>query len=242
MHTPESARIPVTVNRPITVRRIIRFTGKLGIRPQTCIMQPNSPVTSPMIRRILPVSMTLRARVAPRSNEKGTAGNEMLFQDKAGPGPTVQDATIPHHCCTLTIAFVYAKSYMDSLDSGCRGLMFKRRTHNTGLRILAALALVVAVLTSPIRPTKWLGAGGERDCLRRNFALAKVSPLPCSVKQVPSRLVQVKAIASETDEEEFTGAVRSAVSYFDLHSTPSTKPGRNPISPGLALTIHPLRC
>ncbi len=119
--------------------------------------------------------------------------------------------------------------------------MFKLHVQGNGVRVLAALALLATVLTSPVRPSKMLGALAGKDSVHRSFAFGKLSA-PTSVKQVPSRLVQVKAIASESDEEKLAEAGHLAGFSVDPASAPFTKFGRNLISLGLAATVHPLRC
>ncbi len=119
--------------------------------------------------------------------------------------------------------------------------MFTLSVQGNGVRLLSALALLATVLTSPVRPSKMLGALAGNDTAGRTFAFGKLSA-PTSVNQVPSRLVQVKAIASESDEEKLAEAGHLAGFLVDPASTPLSKFGQNLISVGLAATVHPLRC
>ena len=86
--------------------------------------------------------------------------------------------------------------------------MFCRDVLKRGTRIATALALVAAVIVSPIRSSK--SAGGTSR-LRQNLAIPLPKPTPPSMTSVSSPSALVKALASEKrggakeNEEKRTG-------------------------------------
>jgi hypothetical protein len=110
------------------------------------------------------------------------------------------------------------------------------------IRLTTALALLAAVMTSPIRPSKAAGGGSHPDCLRRNFGIpAKADTAHRPASPVPSRVVQVKALSSER-RLDLTGD--SARQYVDpaCPSPASPEPERDSTAFRLDRAIHPLRC
>ena len=60
-----------------------------------------------------------------------------------------------------------------------------RRFVYHGIRTTAAIALLLAVISSPIRPTKPFGAPTVPNCLPRNFAIHKTAPITGNVGVIP---------------------------------------------------------
>ncbi len=123
--------------------------------------------------------------------------------------------------------------------------MFCRDVLKRGTRIATALALVAAVIVSPIRSSK--SAGGTSR-LRQNLAISLPKPTPPSMTSVSSPSALVKALASENEgerrenEEERTGTACTAFCCFDLLAIYPFKPARNLAASRPIPARHPLRC
>lgn len=120
--------------------------------------------------------------------------------------------------------------------------MVRRRPTNRGFRIMMALALVVAVMTSPVRPPRSNPDGLEKDYLKRNVALPK-SDTTHHRSHAPthSRVIQVKAVHSK-NEHRLTETSCQPV----LMSRPSASPSTQFVPQSLSCVVdgssHPLRC
>lgn len=77
-----------------------------------------------------------------------------------------------------------------------RLVMFRSLVFNHTVRILSALALLVSVMVSPIRPNASSGVSSPNH-LRRNFGVPGKAPASHR-PHVPSRIMLVKAVSSET--------------------------------------------
>ncbi len=114
---------------------------------------------------------------------------------------------------------------------------------NRAIRLATALALLVAVMVSPIRPAITAHATGHSraDRLRRNFGMPSKSSTTHHRPHAPvtSRVVQVKALSSQRQPDWTSDSVQHRV---DLASAPSLEPGRHSTALGLDHTAHPLRC
>ena len=120
--------------------------------------------------------------------------------------------------------------------------MKSRLTFKHSVCLGCTVALLVAVMASPIRPMRSAGASAP-NCLRRNFAIpaAKNKLTRVSVRLAVSDPVQIKALASEAEEEprSMTDAVTRLIA---LPPTPSIKPAQAMAVKGPSSTLHPLRC
>jgi hypothetical protein len=67
------------------------------------------------------------------------------------------------------------------------------------VHIMSALKLVASVLTSPIRPLKAATGPAHTDCLRGNFGIPKGHSYHWPAAPLASRMIQVKALSSETN-------------------------------------------
>jgi hypothetical protein len=121
--------------------------------------------------------------------------------------------------------------------------MSDRNILNRGICVASALALLVAVMTSPIRSLCPVNACSRLDCLRRNFAIPATHPARISLKTVVLRTAPVKAVRSETEEEKLSGTSCPAWCASDLPPSSSPKaPAWAPATFGLAQSSQPLRC
>ena len=119
--------------------------------------------------------------------------------------------------------------------------MVGRRTLQYSFRVTTAAALVLAVMTSPMRPAKSAGS----YCFnhqRRDFDVTSAHSCPRLASALAdSRPVQVKALPSER-EEELSWTTRPACRVFDFPPALSPKPERDLVAIGLDRAMHPLRC
>jgi hypothetical protein len=112
---------------------------------------------------------------------------------------------------------------------------------NHAIRFVAALALLVSVMTSPIRTSKAAVSTGTSapDCLHCNFDVPGKTVTPRPHVPVTSRVVVVKALStqSELDLIDTPDGHR-----FDLHAGPSAESRPDSASSRLPEAAHPLRC
>ncbi len=109
------------------------------------------------------------------------------------------------------------------------------------IRLISALALLVSVMASPIRPAPTASGGSHPDCLRRNFGIpGKAANHHRPHVPATSRVVQVKALSSQTKLDWTTPPARHGA---DPACPPSSlAAGRYASAPGSDRAIHPLRC
>lgn len=120
--------------------------------------------------------------------------------------------------------------------------MSKRDVIKDGICVISALALLVAVMTSPIRPSRAAGGSSHLGCLRRNFATPPTHSACPSATSLTSPPGFLKAVRSESEEER-RGTESLGCCPFDLSITASSEA----IFPDLAAPGHipasrPLRC
>lgn len=108
--------------------------------------------------------------------------------------------------------------------------------------IAAALALLVSVMTSPIRPSHRRDPRTGPIYLRRSFS-APSRPARLSLNRLSPRVSAIKAVRAESEEEKLVRATCSTGRFLSapLSHRPSgsTPPG---VSPGFISTSQPLRC
>lgn len=120
--------------------------------------------------------------------------------------------------------------------------MSKHSLLNNAIRLAAALALLVSVMISPIRPLRAArGTGSSHpDYLRRNFGIpGKAATHHRPHVPIPSRVVQVKAISSEHEPGWTTDPVYRGA---DLLFTSLRRPERDSAPLAIVRSSHPLRC
>jgi hypothetical protein len=114
---------------------------------------------------------------------------------------------------------------------------------NRWICIASALALLAAVMTSPLQPSIDHNAFSRPGFLRRNFAIPPTRSAFLSLKSVSLRAVSVKAVRSENEDEKLSRAARPA--WCSLSLPPSPLLSEMPCAPaanGLARASKPLRC
>lgn len=109
------------------------------------------------------------------------------------------------------------------------------------LDIAFAVALLVAVMTSPIRPLVSKPGAPRANYLRRNFGLPPNSSRLTAITDM-SRPASVGILLSESEEEP-NAAISPSPGSFDLpFQQPFKPPARDLASDGQILTPRPLRC
>jgi len=106
--------------------------------------------------------------------------------------------------------------------------------------IAFALALPVAVMTSPIRPSRSAGGSVRTPYLRRNFALPPTHSTRLSATLIASPPDRVKTLSSGNEEEQSRTA-RPAYDSLELPPPPSLSPARDLTWVPIRAT-RPLRC
>lgn len=121
--------------------------------------------------------------------------------------------------------------------------MSKRSLLNHIIRIASALALLVAMTSSPLRPFQsgFLRAESGRSHwagspFRSSFPARLV---PTSVVMRP---VLVKALPSESEEKELDGASGPVFYFFDLSRSLTAHSFRPSATGDKTQSLHPLRC
>jgi hypothetical protein len=121
--------------------------------------------------------------------------------------------------------------------------MADRNVLNRWICVASALALLVAVMTSPLHPLSSSGGLSRPDCLRRNFAI----PLPRStsgpLKSLTLRIAPVKAVRAENEQDKLSRA--ACPSWCSLVLPPSFSLQALAWAPpalGLTRASQPLRC
>jgi hypothetical protein len=118
-----------------------------------------------------------------------------------------------------------------------------------GIRILAAMALLLAVLSSPIRPTGLAYRFPSPNCLPRNLVILNdgyggVSAMSARPSMRESASLQ-SDIEDELDadiEDELTIKSPPATVSFDVLPSPCPEPHSERISFAVPLAARPLRC
>jgi hypothetical protein len=119
--------------------------------------------------------------------------------------------------------------------------MADQRLLNSGIRMAAAMAFVVAVMSAPIRPVRPT-PGAQPDHFRRHFVMPNGSTTHNrSHAPLHSRVIQVKALNSETKDRLSGTAVRATLLVL---SPPALSSGMacQGIRVEMAREMHPLRC
>jgi hypothetical protein len=120
--------------------------------------------------------------------------------------------------------------------------MVLRRVLDRVIGIASALMLVVAVLSSPIRPPRSTDSHARPECLRRNFGLPSKQSYPTrpSASSLGSTLVRVKAVTSE--REDVVKLTRRPGHLLHSPPVPHRIHRRAGVAAGLDRAVHPLRC
>jgi hypothetical protein len=113
---------------------------------------------------------------------------------------------------------------------------------NDGIRILAAVALLIAVMSSPIRPAKASQTALCPRSLPRNFAMLKIELTGRSMEEADSLQSDLEDELDADLEDELTVTSPPASGAFDVLPSPSPKPYSQLVDFAVALAARPLRC
>ncbi len=113
--------------------------------------------------------------------------------------------------------------------------------YKNAIRLATALALLVSVMVSPIRPASMASSGSHPDCFRRNFGIPGKSTTNHR-PHVPltSRVVKVKALSSQSKLDLST--LPAGQYAHRTYPSPSVGPERDSMALATDRAIHPLRC
>lgn len=122
--------------------------------------------------------------------------------------------------------------------------MSSQKPYNTLLNVVLTLALLVLVMTPPLRISR---NGSGLTCRSLAKGTASISGIYSPVFRsalVISRATPIKAIRSETEEEEGFSELSSPASFSPLVSPvrPSLSSASNPADSGPRIANRPLRC
>jgi hypothetical protein len=120
--------------------------------------------------------------------------------------------------------------------------MTNRSLLSLGIHVATALSVVVAVMTSPMRPSRPGRGPSPPNDLRRNFALPLTHSTQRSVIAKGPESVRVRALSSEERENELEGTIGSARAFLTRHLAPPRRPVRESAAVGPVCAAHPLRC
>ncbi len=113
------------------------------------------------------------------------------------------------------------------------------------LRIASAIALLVAVTVSPLRPLRSTSGSLRTDVGRSDFASAPTRmafPIQVVPTSATSRSVSVKAVRSENEEEEMAGVISRTGDFFIVPPSLRKAPSQNLAVRGCTPLLFPLRC
>jgi hypothetical protein len=120
---------------------------------------------------------------------------------------------------------------------------------NHGFRISTAIALLLAVMSSPILPPKPFGAPTGPNCLLRNFAIPKtgadlgdVAASRSSVTKADSLLADVEDELEAELEDELHATSQPSCAMFDVLPSCCSEIHRELIGCAIECATRPLRC
>ena len=124
--------------------------------------------------------------------------------------------------------------------------MHKRNVLNDGVRVASALALLVAMMISPLRPLQTSFSSLRPDPARAHWAgmprRSASIPARLSPTSVRTREVSMKALPSEIEEEDLDSALHAEFCFFTvLSATSAISIGELPTGESVP-SLHPLRC
>lgn len=121
--------------------------------------------------------------------------------------------------------------------------MFSQKRLIVAIRVASTLALLVSVMSPPLRGSSSAVGTFRPNHLCCNFAIPQTHLPLLRTKLVISRVAPVKAIRSETEGQERDGALSPVPCFVDfpLFSSLQT-PTRDLANFGLARAYIPLRC
>jgi hypothetical protein len=118
-----------------------------------------------------------------------------------------------------------------------------------GIRILAALALLLAVMSSPIRPTRASHTAPAPTYLPRNFAILEIWHSGQFAISARPSLSEADSLPSDFEDEldadiedELTETFPRASGAFNLLASPCPEHQSELVTFAVALVARPLRC
>ncbi len=118
-----------------------------------------------------------------------------------------------------------------------------------GIRVLAAVALLLAVMSSPILPTSASQTAPPPNYLPRNFAILKIGHSGQLAMSARPAFREADAIQSDIEDEldadiddELTVTSPPASVSSDVLPSPCPKPSSKLVSFAVAFAARPLRC
>jgi hypothetical protein len=122
--------------------------------------------------------------------------------------------------------------------------MSRQPLYKNAIRLATALALLVSVMISPIRPAPKVGGNAHLsllDCLRSNLGI----PSKATTNHRPhvpatSRVVQVKAVSSQSKLD--LSPLPAGDDTHPVCPRPTVPPEQGSTALGTPRAIHPLRC
>jgi hypothetical protein len=129
-------------------------------------------------------------------------------------------------------------------ERGGRELLRNQDVLNRIVCVASSVALLAAVIVSPIRSTGTTAGSARPDRTHRDFVVPLSGSSQTTAKSVPSSPLRVKAISSENEGEDERIEMVGSSSYFVFVPSPavSFEPARALAVSGLIHSIHPLRC
>lgn len=122
-------------------------------------------------------------------------------------------------------------------------MMLGKNVIKRGICIASALSLLVAVMTSPIRPSIHALSHTRPNCLRRNYAIPPSHSTRHSVVSIALRVITVKAVRSEEEERKLGRMTSPAWCSFDVPPVPAIETSTQDTATfGFMPTAQLLRC
>ena len=128
-------------------------------------------------------------------------------------------------------------------------MTMSRRFVDHGIRILAAVALLLAVMSSSIRPTRASHTAPSPNYLPRNFAILEIGHSGQFAMSARPTLREADSLQSDIEDEldadiedELTVTSPPASVSFDVLPAPCPKPYPELVSFAVPLAARPLRC
>src|SRR5947209_14578837 len=116
--------------------------------------------------------------------------------------------------------------------------MSSRDILKNGIRVASVLALLAAVLSSPIRPSTVAGRSPHPNFFRRSFALPPTYSNGPSGPSITSPSTRIKAVRSQNEEERLDSTTLVRCPSAPPNSPPPQSHPRKPASSGLVRAFH----
>ena len=121
-------------------------------------------------------------------------------------------------------------------------MMFERNVVNHCLRIVSALALTVAMVTSSILVPNPPGGSSRPDHAHHTFASPVKQSARLNAGSLPSRAGLLKAVPCENEEEVLSEMAHPARGVLDVSPLQGRVISGHLATTGAVQLLHPLRC